>query len=354
MILLPSRFHNPVCDAGLVRFVVYGAGAIGAVVGGRLFQHGHEVVLIARAAHHDAVRAHGLRLQDPSGEVTLPVPVVDHPGKVRWRVSDVVLVAVKSQHTPQALAALASVAPPGLAVVCLQNGVRNEHEALRRFPNVYGVPVACPAAHLEPGVALAYSTPVTGILDVGRFPAGADNTAADVAAAFAAATFDARVISDVTRWKWRKLVTNLGNAVEAVCGPPARRGPIGERAAAEGQACLASAGIDAATMEEDLARRGDLLQLQPIAGQRRQGGSSWQSLARGARSIETDYLNGEVVLLGRLHGVATPVNVLLQYLANRLATTGARPGSITPEQFNAMLTSELPPPTSDQASMPTR
>ncbi len=335
----------------MVRFVVYGAGAIGAVVGGRLFQHGHEVVLITRGAHHDAMRAHGLKLQDPTDEVTLPVPVVDHPGKVRWRVSDVVLVAVKSQHTPEALAALASVAPPGLAVVCLQNGVRNEREALRRFGNVYGVPVACPAAHLEPGVVLAYSTPVTGIVDVGRFPAGADNTAAAAAAAFAAATFDAHVITDVTRWKWRKLVTNLGNAIEAVCGPRARRGPIGERAAAEGEACLATAGIDAATVEEDRARRGNLLQVQPIAGRSRQGGSSWQSLARGARSIETDYLNGEVVLLGRLHGVATPVNVLLQQLANRLAITGARPGSISPEEFNAMLTPDLPPLTSGQASM---
>lgn len=121
-----------------------------------------------------------------------------------------------------------------------------------------------------------------------------------------------------------------------------RRGPIGERAAAEGEACLAAAGIDAATAEEDAARRGDLLQLHPVAGQGRSGGSSWQSLARHADSIETDYLNGEVVLLGRLHHVPTPVNALLQRLSIRLVEAGGQPGSITPEEFDRLLTAAAP------------
>ena len=50
----------------------------------------------------------------------------------------------------------------------------------------------------------------------------------------------------------------------------------------------------------------------PTASGEWQGGSSWQSLARGAGSIEAEYLNGEIVLLGGLYGVATPVNELLQ------------------------------------------
>jgi 2-dehydropantoate 2-reductase len=240
------------------------------------------------------------------------------------------------------LAALAAVAPPEVAVVCLQNGVRNEPEALRRFANVYGVPVACPAGHLQPGVVRAYSSPVTGILDIGRYPAGVDDTATAIAAAFSQATFSARAIPDVARWKWRKLLTNLGNAVEAVCGPPARRGPIHQQAIAEGQACLAVAGIEPATAEEDQARRAELLQIHPVAGESKPGGSSWQSLARRAPGIETDYLTGEVVLLGRLHGVATPVNTLLQHLANRLAATGGQPGSITPHEFNTLLMSHRP------------
>jgi 2-dehydropantoate 2-reductase len=323
-----------------MRFIVYGAGSVGGVVGARLFQHGHDVVLIARGAHLDAMRAHGRRLQDPSGEQTLPIPAVDHPSKIDWLGGEVCLLAVKSQHSAQVLAELASVAPAQLSVVCLQNGVGNEPEALRRFANVYGVPVACPTAHLEPGVVQAFSAPVTGILDVGRYPAGWDDTAAAIAAAFAAATFDSAPIDDLARWKWRKLVTNLGNAVEAVCGPPARKGPIGERAAAEGEVCLTAAGIEAATAEEDRARRGDRLHLQPVAGRSWAGGSSWQSLARHTDSIETDYLNGEVVLLGRLHGVPTPVNALLQRLANRLTRDRSEPAPITPDEFDNLLEGE--------------
>jgi 2-dehydropantoate 2-reductase len=79
------------------------------------------------------------------------------------------------------------------------------------------------------------------------------------------------------------------------------------------------------------------MQMKPIAGAPRGGGSSWQSLQRGVGSIETDYLNGEIVLLGRMHGVDTPVNALLQRKANEAARLGLRPGSTTPEELLALL-----------------
>ncbi len=65
-----------------------------------------------------------------------------------------------------------------------------------------------------------------------------------------------------------------------------------------------------------------------VAGQDRVAGSSWQSLARGTGNIETDFLNGEIVLLGRLHGIPTPANLTLQRLANHLASGGGPPQSI--------------------------
>jgi len=58
-----------------VRFVIYGAGAVGGVIGARLFQADQNVVLIARGAHHDALRDKGLRLICHDEDVTLPVPV---------------------------------------------------------------------------------------------------------------------------------------------------------------------------------------------------------------------------------------------------------------------------------------
>lgn len=69
-------------------------------------------------------------------------------------------------------------------------------------------------------------------------------------------------------------------------------------------------------------------------------GPSWQSLLRRTSSIETDCLNGEVVLLGCLHGVATPVNALLQRLANRLAKECREPASISPDAFDRLLRAE--------------
>ncbi|MGH9275276.1 MAG: ketopantoate reductase C-terminal domain-containing protein, partial [Acidimicrobiales bacterium] len=64
---------------------------------------------------------------------------------------------------------------------------------------------------------------------------------------------------------------------------------------------------------------------------------SWQSLARGTGSIEADTLNGEIVLLGRLRGVPTPVNELLQRTAHELARVGAPPGSMTIDELEARL-----------------
>ena len=308
-------------------YVVFGAGAIGAVVGGRLSQAGRDVTMIARGAHLEALQARGLRLESPASTDTVRVAAVGHPREIDWSTNHVVLIAVKSQQSLAALCELAEVAPPETPIVCLQNGIANEPAALRLFPNVHGVSVACPTSHLQPGVVQAWSTPVTGLLDIGRYPAGIDQVSEAVAADFRAATFSSYPVEDIRRWKHRKLLTNLGNAIEAVCGPHERQGPLGDMLLAEGEAVLSAAGLEAATAEEDRTRRADLLQLGEIAGQTRLGGSSWQSLRRATGDIETDYLNGEIVLLGRIHGIATPANDLLQRLARELAVTRDAPGA---------------------------
>lgn len=320
-----------------MRFVIYGAGAIGGVVGGRLFQAGLDVTLVARGDHLRALQRDGLTLASPDDNVTLPVPAVATPGEAEPAGGDVVILAMKSQHTPAAVAELALVAPPDVRVVCAQNGVENERVALRSFPEVYAVNVVLPASHLEPGLVEASSTPVTGVLDLGRYPAGIDDTARALAGALSGATFSSQARADIMRWKYRKLLLNLGNAVEAVTGDPGWRGPLVDRLVAEGEAVLRAAAIDCASADEDVERRGDLVRLRPVQGRRRQGGSSWQSLARGLGSIETDHLNGEIALLGRLHGVPTPANALLQRLANQLAAERRPPGSLASRDVLAML-----------------
>ena len=311
------------------RFVVYGAGAIGGTIGGRLFEHGHDVVLIARGAHGEACRADGLTLRTADGEATLAVPTVLHPSELAIDPdADVVVLAMKTQDTASALEALAAVAPATTPIVCAQNGVENERLALRRFADVHGMCVMLPATHLEPGVVEVSSTPIAGILDVGRYPTGTDETTEAVASTIDASGFSSHAVDDVMRRKYAKLLMNLGNALDAACGPAARRGPLYARARDEAIACFAAAGIDVASPEEDRARRGDLLHVQPIGGRSRGGSSMWQSLARGTGRTEAAYLNGEVVLLGRQLGIPTPVNALFLEVAEELARSGAAPGSV--------------------------
>src|SRR4029077_6040283 len=118
-----------------VRFVLIGPGAVGGVVGGRMAQFGHDVVLVARGAHRDAIAARGLTVEWPESSVTLPIPVVGSPAELNYGPDDVVIVAVKSQDTAGVVDALAAAAPAETPVVCLQNGVANEVAFLRRFAN---------------------------------------------------------------------------------------------------------------------------------------------------------------------------------------------------------------------------
>jgi 2-dehydropantoate 2-reductase len=140
------------------------------------------------------------------------------------------------------------------------------------------------------------------------------------------------------RWKYNKLLMNLGNAVEALTG--SRPESIVAAARREARACLDAAGIDYVSDQEEKARRADHLQHGDVPGRKREGGSTWQSLQRGTHRVETEYFNGEIVLLGRLHRIPTPVNALLQRLVNELAWSGAAPGGMSVEALLREITRE--------------
>ncbi|HEY1762363.1 MAG TPA: 2-dehydropantoate 2-reductase [Acidimicrobiales bacterium] len=320
-----------------MRIVVFGAGAIGGVIGARLFQHDCDVTLVAREDNFRALSRSGLRLETRDEAVTLRVPVVENLSDVALNADDVVILTVKSQDTRGALTDLADSVPPGVGIVCAQNGVENERVALRMFENVYGVCVMCPATHLNPGVVQANSSPITGLLDIGLWPRGHDERAVALAAALNDATFQSIVRDDIARWKWGKLLLNLNNAVQAICGTDEPATELSRRAVKEGMDVLDAAGIDFVGSEEDRARRGELLTTSSPGTMKRGGGSTWQSLVRGTGTVETDYITGEIVLRGRLCGVATPVNELLQRLANEMAREHRPPGAATEAQVLAQL-----------------
>ena len=290
-----------------MRYIVIGAGAIGGTIGGKLAASGHEVVLVARGAHLDALRAKGLTLATPDGTSTLDIPAVAGPAEVeppRGRRPDPG-DQDPGRRAPAGRMGLAARArrhrarPTSLPVLCAQNGVASERIALRRFRHVYGMCVWMPATHLEPGAVEASGAPKTGLLHLGRYPSGTDATADQIGADLAGSGFLAPVVADVMRWKYGKLLANLSNATEAVCGHDAwlHATDLRRRVTAEGRAVLDAAGIAYASNKESAELRADQVQILPVNGAERAGGSSWQSLTRGTGSIEADYLNGEIVLM---------------------------------------------------------
>lgn len=330
-----------------MRYIIIGAGAIGGSVGGRLAEAGHEVVLVARGAHHEALRDRGLTLRTPDGTRTHRPPVVQHPAELgELRTDDVLVLAVKTQDAEAALDAWGprpvaggTTAAEALPLVCAQNGVESERMALRRFRRVYGMCLFLPATYVEPGTVSAAGAPCTGILHLGRYPAGTDDTARRIAADLESAKLLAPVVADVMRWKYGKLLGNLANAVEALTGPLTDEDALAllKRARAEGEAVLAAAGIEAVGEQEQRETRADRVVLEPLPGAPRGGGSSWQSLSRGTGTIEADYLNGEIALLGRLHGVPTPVNDVLRRLANEFARERREAGSMPVAELVALV-----------------
>ncbi len=313
-----------------MRFVVFGAGAIGGVIGARLHQSGFDVALVARGAHLEAIRRDGLTLLTPEERVVVSPEVASDPAQLRWTGDEVVLLAVKSQDTLGALTALRTGAGRAIPVVCLQNGVDNERLALRLMESVYGGVVMAPTAHLEAGVVEAYGADLSGMIDIGCYPRGIDARCEEICAALSASRFSSRPVPDVMRLKHAKLLLNLGNAVQALCGTGETGAELTEMARAEGRAVLTAAGEPFVAPEvSNVDERWRRLDVREIGGRPRAGGSSWQSLARGAGAIESDYLNGEIVLQGRLHRVPTPVNETLARLAVAAAEEGREPGSLS-------------------------
>lgn len=320
-----------------MRIIVFGIGAIGGTVAAALALAGREVLGIARGAQHAAIRSDGLLLRSPAAARRARFPCVGAPAEISFRDNDLILLAVKTQDTAAALADLRAAGVTGQPIFCAQNGVENERLALRLFPNVHAVCVMMPAEFLTPGEVAAFGAPRHGIFDLGRAPAGLDAADAALAEALEAANIAAFPIPDAIASKYGKLLMNLGNITEAAFGRCPEAEAIRTRIRAEGEAVLAAAGIAWRDVGAADPRRDALLKILPVEGAARLGSSTAQSLARGTGSVETDYLNGEIALLGRLHGVPTPANAAIATLAARMARQGAAPGSADAAAFLAAL-----------------
>jgi 2-dehydropantoate 2-reductase len=318
-----------------MRYAVVGAGSVGILLAARLAAAGRDVAAVPRGGSAGSVSFAVITARGREEHQVTTVgwdELTDHDDVVT-------LLSTKSQDTAVALTAKASANVSG-PVVCVQNGVDNERQALRFGPEVFGGLLLCPVTRIAPFTVRNHASPTYGVLDIGRWPDAngvVDPLAAAIAADLQAAGLSSRAVPDITRWKYAKLLQNVLNAVDAACGWRARVGPLADRVVAEARACLEAAGIGRVGPHELRTRSAGYSDYVAVDGVTFAGSSTAQSLANNAGSVEVDYLNGEICLLGRLHGVPTPANALMQQVCTRLAATGASPGELRLDELTARL-----------------
>ena len=318
------------------RIAIIGAGAIGSALGVLLGRAGHDVTLIGRAAQVDAIRREGLHVDGALGSFTMPLAAAE---TLEFR-PELAFLTVKTQDALAAVQANAAFLE-GVTLVTFQNGVRSDALLAGAFPpqQLISAVVNIHANFLTPGtVTLLYPGPLL----IGRPYAANDAEVAEVAALLRDVV-PTRISANIHGAHWLKLIVNLNNAFPALTGTtvheifadPALR-QLAVRTMHEGVRVARRAGIRLESLPDTPAALIRLIDWLPLrlaaavaaAKARRMEtrwplmGSTLQSLQR-KRPTEIDYLNGEVVRLGRELGVATPLNAALVEMVHR-CERGAR------------------------------
>ncbi|MEE8414283.1 MAG: 2-dehydropantoate 2-reductase [Dehalococcoidales bacterium] len=319
-----------------MRIIIYGAGGIGCVTGGHLARTGQEVILIGRPGNVTAITKSGLRLITPTGTYTLSVPAVTGPEQINFSSEDVVLLCMKGQDTEAALRTL-KTRTEDVPVFCLQNGVRNEEIAARYFPRVYGVMVRVGAVYLKDGEVTARRDP-PGWFIIGNYPRGTDEIAESVAESLRTASFLAKTTQDVMPYKWGKLMGNLSNSIDAITNARGNEAnAINQATRQELQELLSQAKIHWITQEQTSKEWPETTA--PLLGSlnAEAQSSTWQSLAREQGTVETGFLNGEVLRLAKRLGRQAPINETLVTISTEMAAKHELPGKYTPAQLSTLL-----------------
>ena len=294
-----------------MKFAVMGAGAVGCYYGGMLARAGHDVVLVARPAHVEAMQREGLLLDTQTFQERVRVQASTQPEGVQG--AQCVLFCVKSTDTESAGLAMAPYLAEGATVLSLQNGVDNAERlaAVLQRPVLPAV-VYVATAMAGPGHVRHFGR---GELVIAPSP-----TSEQLARTFAAAGIPMQVSDNVAGALWAKLVLNcVYNPLSAIT-----RLPYGEIVNAQGldvpramddivRECLAVAHASGIALPEGTAEA-----VLPLAASMPgQVSSTAQDLARG-RHTEIDHLNGFIVRRGEALGIATPANRLLHTLVRLL------------------------------------
>jgi 2-dehydropantoate 2-reductase len=286
------------------KIAVMGAGAVGCYFGGLLARAGHDVVLIGRPAHVEAIRRDGLRLQTATLDVQVPLQADTEPAAARG--AGLVMFCVKSTDTESAGAQLREHLAPDALVLSMQNGVDNAP----RLRRVLGAqPVSATVVYVAAGMAGPGHVRHHGRGELLIEPAAGDAAAARLLSDSGIPT---TVSENVAGALWAKLVVNCAyNALSAIgqvdYGHLAQDATVRQLMHDIVEECLAVAQADGVQGVGD----GHLGVRRIAETMPTQRSSTAQDLARG-KPTEIDHLNGYVVRRGEALGVPTPANRALQ------------------------------------------
>lgn len=288
-----------------MKIAIMGAGAVGCYYGGMLARAGHDVVLIGRAQHVEAIERDGLRLETQSFDERIAAPHL-HASADTSAVAgaQLVLFCVKSTDTLSAGESIAPYLAADALVLTLQNGVDNAE----RLRTAIKQEVAAAVVYVASEMAGPGHVRHNGRGELVIEPSRQSET---VARALIDAGVPTEISANVRGALWSKLILNCAyNALSAISQLPYGRlvKGVGVRDAMRDVVaeCKAVAQADGVTLPPDVdanvSRIAETMQ--------EQYSSTAQDLARGKRS-EIDHLNGYVVQRGEALGVATPANRLL-------------------------------------------
>ncbi len=326
--------------------MVIGAGAIGVTFAAELKRAGNGVALVARGAQLAAARGDGITYARPDGTRTLDVPVHGSPEELELRHDDVLILATKTQDAAEALAewaprpvtladGSASTAGESLALLTTQNGLETERIALRFFATVIASVLGMPAHFVEPGVVVAAGTPSVGIGWLGAYPDAPSEFAQELARTLRRANVAATAVDDISAWKRGKLLASCTFVLDALYPPSDLRDAAAGLLREEARSVLN--GVGAVADLSSAVGPGGVLRVAQVAdvpGYAYGGTSTWQSLKR-AGSLETDYINGEVVLQARLQGIDAPANAAVTARIHAAAEAGLQPRSLDDADLTA-------------------
>jgi 2-dehydropantoate 2-reductase len=286
-----------------LKVAVMGAGAVGCYFGGMLARAGHDVVLIARPRHVDAIEESGLHMETRTFDEHVRLAASSEPSAIQG--AELVLFCVKSTDTESAGALIRPHLAPGALVLCLQNGVDNADRLRAVLP---GHAVAAAVVYVATEMAGPGHLKHHGRGDLVIEPSALSET---VAQALIAAGVPTEVSSNVRGALWAKLILNSAyNAVSAIAQLPYGKTVQGvgikdvmRDVVAE---CLAVAKAEGVEVAGDVHAAVDKL----AGSMPNQYASTAQDLARG-KPTEIDYLNGLIVKRGDALGVPVPANRVL-------------------------------------------